>query len=576
MAQGIGGYYKGDRVETHSLSKDVFNGLLCSVVDFKDSDGRVVVELPKGARDSTSEAMPETMNVKPVNLKLDQAGEKRTEAERLAKEQEERRQPEGYPADNTRKNEEEGQQEGATLRKKDEERQQEEAETLKPEVEQRPQQEDSKPQASDGVTCAADSTPLVVGDTVELHSLSSASLNGERGKVVRLPDDQSDRVLVDLGKLGSKAFKPANVKLKEATPEELMWKACLAALQKVAFVQLPTGWDPKPVLMAVVSALAPCGDPKTRKPRIGDIVMTIPVERRISSELEDQSLTHAEVMAGLEKKHPNWSVERRQDHWDRLEKKDSKLEAMQRSSTQDPSILGSEGKTQDDRAWTLERCECARVVALNENGDFCLENPRGVVSEPTTCSRFGFVGVNELSKSGGGYVLANQPNLLPIKCRVRTFALTAEENNGLEGVVENFYKEKGRYEVKFGEKSLALKSSNLLQLCDVKLTTGNDSVDASVINFDAAHLDFALCVKGELRRAQFKEFVLNEAAYVDGFFRDGSRIIVHSLTAEAAKQWNECMGEVVGYNKETQRYLIQVSPTAQLKIKPDNVRYCPL
>ena len=53
---------------------------------------------------------------------------------------------------------------------------------------------------------------------------------------------------------------------------------------------------------------------------------------------------------------------------------------------------------------------------------------------------------------------------------------------------------------------------------------------------------------GDKRRAKFDEIILGQTAYVDGSFRNGARVITHSLTAESAKQWNECMAEVVGYS----------------------------
>jgi len=574
MAQSIGGYYKGDHVETHSLSKDDFNGLLCLVVDFKEGDGRIVVEIPQSVREAASTPMPETINLKPANLKLSQAGAEREEAEKRQKEDEdeERQQQEERPN--------EGQESAKTAGYPSEKHEafsaEEQAATLKKGDEEPQRQDEEKP---DVANAATEATCFALGDNVELHSLSTASLNGQRGKVVGLPDAQADRLRVDLGKLGVKAFKAGNLKIVEATPEELMWMARLTALQKVAFVQVPSGWDPKPVLMAVVSALAPCGDAKARSARIGDIVMTVAVERRICPELSDQPMTLWEVMGGLEIKNPKQSSERRKEIWNNLEKKDRpQLESMSCSSRQMIESVGSEGETKadDNRAWTLKECECARVVEVYEDGDFALENPRGLVSELCARSRFGFVGANELSKSAGGYVLAKLPNLLPARCRVRSFGLSVADNNGLEGIVENYYKEKGRYEVKFGEKSMALKPSNLLQLVDVKLATGNESVDASLIDFDSATSDFLLNVNVEMRRAQFNTFILRQTAHADGCFRNGARVIVHSLAAEAAKQWNEGMGEVVGYDKDAQRYVIQVSPTAQLRIKPDNLRFCPL
>merc|ERR1719230_1662106 len=105
---------------------------------------------------------------------------------------------------------------------------------------------------------------------------------------------------------------------------------------------------------------------------------------------------------------------------------------MRCPSKQNSLIMEQDGETQAGiNAWTLESCECARVVAVSEDAVCMLENPRGVVCELSSLSRFGFVNKVELSKSVGGYVLANQPHLLPIGCRVRSFSLTSAQNNGL-------------------------------------------------------------------------------------------------------------------------------------------------
>jgi len=55
-----------------------------------------------------------------------------------------------------------------------------------------------------------------------------------------------------------------------------------------------------------------------------------------------------------------------------------------------------------------------------------------------------------------------------------------------------------------------------------------------------------------------------------------TRVVVHGLQAESAKQWNEQVGKVLEYDGAAERYLVQVAPDAQLKVRPGNVRIFPL
>jgi hypothetical protein len=163
-------------------------------------------------------------------------------------------------------------------------------------------------------------------------------------------------------------------------------------------------------------------------------------------------------------------------------------------------------------------------------------------------------------------------NQLPVGLKVRVRGLTgAPEHNGLEGTIGSYDSDRGRYFVELGEKSLALRAANLLQLLRVKVcrSDSGEKLDAEITNFDEAAGEFELNIDGNSSRAKLGS--------ADGpILVAGARLTVHSLQAESAKQWNDCMGEVLDYDQQANRYLVQVSPTAQLKVRPDNVRLCPL
>merc|ERR1711924_103210 len=166
--------------------------------------------------------------------------------------------------------------------------------------------------------------------------------------------------------------------------------------------------------------------------------------------------------------------------------------------------------------------------------------------------------------SGSG--AASPCNQLPLGVRVRVRGLTgAPEHNGTEGSISSYDSERGRYVVELGEKSLALRAANLLQLLPVKVR-GADSdswLDGEIVNFDEANGQLELNIAGETRHAKLGD--------TDGpVLTAGARLTIHSLQAESAKQWNDCMGEILEYDEQASRYKLQVSPSEQLKVRPAN------
>jgi len=180
-------------------------------------------------------------------------------------------------------------------------------------------------------------------------------------------------------------------------------------------------------------------------------------------------------------------------------------------------------------------------------------------------------------------------NELPSGVRVQVRGLTgAPEHNGLEGTVRRYDSTKRRYMVDLEEKSLFLRPVNLLQLLRVRVRNatrsekaeGSEEAEASewaeadIADFDEAEGEFVLrreVSDGEPTTTRGK--LGNETGPV---FNAGARLVVYGLQAEAAKQWNECMGEVLEYDEQVNRYRIQVSQSAQLKVKAANVRLFPL
>jgi len=240
-----------------------------------------------------------------------------------------------------------------------------------------------------------------------------------------------------------------------------------------------------------------------------------------------------------------------------------------------------EGKERLERQYQVSGIP--QLVVIDSVGRWAVRDARGEVMAAVNGSSTQILTTYMKWKSAAGAVASTGSpapgptvvapwNQLPIGLHVRVRGLTgAPEHNGAEGSISSYDSGRGRYTVEIGEKSLALRAANLLQLLCVKVRSGESEgfLDATIVNFDEATGDLELNVAGETRRAKF--------GAPDGpILAAGARVTVHSLQAESAKQWNDGMGEVLDYDAEACRYVLQVSPTAQLRVRPDNVRLCPL
>lgn len=238
-----------------------------------------------------------------------------------------------------------------------------------------------------------------------------------------------------------------------------------------------------------------------------------------------------------------------------------------------------EGKERLERQYQVSGIP--QLVVIDSVGRWAVRDARGEVMAAVNGSSTQILTTYLKWKTAAG-VSAGAPttgptsstpcNQLPFHTRVRVRGLTgAPEHNGAEGTIGSYDSERERYVVELADKSLALRAANLLQLLKVKIRSGQseDWLDGEIANFDEAAGKIEFKVDGQARHASLGDAegpVLNA----------GARLTVHGLQAESAKQWNECMGEVLEYDEKAGRYLLQVSPTEQLKVRPVNVRLCPL
>lgn len=53
----------------------------------------------------------------------------------------------------------------------------------------------------------------------------------------------------------------------------------------------------------------------------------------------------------------------------------------------------------------------------------------------------------------------------------------------------------------------------------------------------------------------------------------GARGKVVGLTSAAGSKWNDQIGKVLSFDRDTGRYQIEMTPEEQLRIKPDNLQF---
>lgn len=185
-------------------------------------------------------------------------------------------------------------------------------------------------------------------------------------------------------------------------------------------------------------------------------------------------------------------------------------------------------------------------------------------------------------RTAAGAVAASPPGQgqercseLPPGARVQVRGLTgAPEHNGTEGTIRGYDASKKRYTVELAEKSLALRSANLLQLLDLRVCVAAEDEDlCDAVLADVDEETGELVVQPQRDGAEPTRVRLQDGQRV--LLKSGARVVVQGLQSESAKQWNEQIGKVVEFDETVGRYLVEVAPGTQLKIKPDNFRVWP-
>jgi thioredoxin 1 len=158
-------------------------------------------------------------------------------------------------------------------------------------------------------------------------------------------------------------------------------------------------------------------------------------------------------------------------------------------------------------------------------------------------------------------------DIIPTGTKVQVHGLTgAPQHNGLKGSVAAYNPLKGRYIVKASahdgsdSRELSLKRANILQLISATLVSSGESATLDGVGTSPGL--YSLTVKKDLSSVELPtvEFTLTP----------GFRCEVAGLVGAA--QYNGKVGEVVSFDEDAGRYVVQVATNKQLKLKKDNVR----
>ena len=176
---------------------------------------------------------------------------------------------------------------------------------------------------------------------------------------------------------------------------------------------------------------------------------------------------------------------------------------------------------------------------------------------------------------GGGRGRPQQPekpSILPNGTRVFVRGLQgAAQHNGKAGEVESYDQSSSRYFVQLSGEGdvIKIKFDNLLQNCRCEVTGMVNRAElngksATLVGYDEEKGRIHADIQGVGRASLQKENLILSA---------GCRGKVFGLTSESGSKWNEQVGKVVSFDREAGRYVLEMTATEQLRIKPGNLAF---
>ncbi|KAL1510213.1 hypothetical protein AB1Y20_006541 [Prymnesium parvum] len=159
-----------------------------------------------------------------------------------------------------------------------------------------------------------------------------------------------------------------------------------------------------------------------------------------------------------------------------------------------------------------------------------------------------------------------RPDLLPIGTRVRVRGLQgAKHHNGKPGNVKAYDETSQRYSVQLDDgEVLKIKMNNLLQILQAKVVNMTraelNGMDGVIEAFDEEKQRYHVSLNGTDKVALSPSNVV---------LPKGARAQIVNLTK--GTQWNHKVGQVIDYDNEGGRYLVQMSEEQQLRVKLENL-----
>ena len=173
--------------------------------------------------------------------------------------------------------------------------------------------------------------------------------------------------------------------------------------------------------------------------------------------------------------------------------------------------------------------------------------------------------------SGGGRpagMSSLKPGVLPAWTSVTVRGLKgAAQHNGKVGQIESYDAESGRYAVRLpsGE-GVMIKFDNLLQRAEVEcvgLAIELNGKAATISGYDEKTDRYQVDIRGAGRHPLQLDNLILPA---------GARGKVRGLTSAAGSKWNDHVGQVMSFDRDAGRYVVQVTREDQVKIRPVNLR----
>ena len=180
----------------------------------------------------------------------------------------------------------------------------------------------------------------------------------------------------------------------------------------------------------------------------------------------------------------------------------------------------------------------------------------------------GGFGGNGHPMSGGRPINGAQSGVIPSWTSVTVRGLKgAAQHNGKVAQIESYEAESGRYAVRLANgEGVKIKYENVLQRLEVEcygLSVELNGKSATVTSHDEATDRYQCDIRGHGKQPLLRTNMILPAS---------ARGRVLGLKSAAGSKWNNQIGQVVSFDREAGRYVLQMTKEDQLRIKPVNLR----